>query len=64
VTYHKFFDVLDTDGDPRIAHTDAGHNETEANTETLLQRWLRDRFPSVEWLRTETRTSPMQTFVL
>lgn len=64
VTYHKFFDVLDTDGDPRMALIDAGHYETEAITETLLQRWLRDRFPSVEWLRTETRTSPMQTFVL
>jgi dinuclear metal center YbgI/SA1388 family protein len=64
VTYHKFFDVLDTNGHPRMALIDAGHYETEAITEHLLQRWLRDHFPAVEWLRTETRTSPMQTFVL
>ncbi len=63
VTYHTFFDVLDTDGRPRMALIDAGHYETEAITESLLQDWLRRRFPMVEWRRTETRTSPMKTFV-
>lgn len=63
VTYHKFFDVLSADGHPRMALIDAGHYETEAITERLLQRRLRDRFPEVDWHRTATRTSPMQTFV-
>jgi len=63
VTYHTFFDVLDTDGRPRMALIDAGHYETEAITENLLQDWLRRRFPTVEWRRTETRTSPMDTFI-
>ncbi len=63
VTYHTFFDVLDEAGRPRMALIDAGHYETEAVTERLLQRWLAARFPAVEWLRTATRTSPMATFV-
>ena len=63
VTYHRFFDVLDTDGRPRMALIDAGHYETEALTESLLHDWLDRRFPSVEWRRTETRTSPMETFI-
>ena len=63
VTYHRFFDVLDTDGQPRMALIDAGHYETEALTEGLLHGWLHRRFPSVQWRRTETRTSPMETFI-
>ena len=63
VTYHKFFDVLDLEGRPRMALIDAGHYETEVVTEGLLQHWLSQRFPSVDWLRTATRTSPIDTFV-
>ncbi len=63
VTYHKFFDVLDLEGRPRMALIDAGHYETEAVTEGLLQQWLSHRFPTVEWRRTATRTSPIETFV-
>ncbi len=63
VTYHQFFDALDPDGAPQMAFIDAGHYETEAVTEQLLQSWLAERFPAVDWRRTETRTSPMRTFV-
>lgn len=63
VTYHTFFDVLDHDGHPRMAFIDAGHYETEALTEALLRDWLRERFGTVAWHRTATRTSPMQTYV-
>lgn len=63
VTYHEFFDVLGAEGSPRMALIDAGHYETEAVTERLLQRWLTEDFPQVDWQRTETRTSPMRTFV-
>ncbi len=63
VTYHKFFDVLDANGHPQMALIDAGHYETEAITERLLQHWLRERFPATNWNRTALRTSPMQTFV-
>ncbi|GIV59925.1 MAG: Nif3-like dinuclear metal center hexameric protein [Rhodothermaceae bacterium] len=62
VSYHRFFDVLDPDGHPRMALIDAGHYETEAVTETLLCEWLGRRFPGVTWQRTRTRTSPMHTF--
>lgn len=63
VTYHQFFDVLDTDGHPQMALVDAGHYETEALTERLLQTYLAGRFPQVDWQRTATRTSPMRTYV-
>ena len=59
VTYHKFFDVLDASGRPRMALIDAGHYETEAVTEQLLTDWLAERFPSVAWQRTSVRTSPV-----
>ncbi len=62
VRYHQFFDVLDTNGTPRMAIIDAGHYETEAHTEALLRAWLRERFPSVAWHRTATRTSPVRSF--
>ncbi|WP_105011363.1 Nif3-like dinuclear metal center hexameric protein [Salinibacter sp. 10B] len=63
VKYHEFFNVLDTNGDPDMALIDPGHYETEALTEALLRDWLADRFPTVTWHRTDTRTSPMQTYV-
>ena len=62
VTYHRFFDVLGEAGRPRMALIDPGHYETERITEQLLQNWLAARFPTTEWLRTETRTSPVETF--
>lgn len=63
VTYHKFFDVLGPDGTPRMACIDAGHYETEAITEVLLQQHLQQHVPAVRWHRTRTRTSPVRTFV-
>ena len=63
VKYHEFFDVLDHGGTPDMALVDPGHYETEALTEALLRDWLTERFPAATWRRTETRTSPMKTFV-
>jgi len=63
ITYHEFFDVLDPDGAPDMALVDPGHYETEALTEALLRDWLADRFDTVAWRRTSTRTSPMKTHV-
>lgn len=63
ITYHKFFDVLDGDGQPTMALIDPGHYETEAMTEQLLRDWLAERFPGQEWLRTTQRTSPIRTFI-
>lgn len=63
VKYHEFFDVLDANGTPDLALIDPGHYETEVLTESLLQNWLDDRFPSVTWRRTNARTSPMRTFI-
>jgi hypothetical protein len=63
VTYHEFFNALNTEGTPEMALIDPGHYETEALTEALLRDWLADRFPAVTWTRTDTRTSPMDTFV-
>lgn len=63
ITYHRFFEVLNTEGVPEMAVIDAGHYETEALTETLLQSWLSKGFPDTVWSRTQTRTSPINTFV-
>lgn len=63
VKYHEFFEVLDTNGLPDMALIDPGHYETEALTEALLRDWLTDRFPAASWHRTDTRTTPMKTFV-
>ncbi|BBM70165.1 Nif3-like dinuclear metal center hexameric protein [Rhodothermus marinus] len=63
LTYHRFFEVLDNDGRPRMALIDAGHYETEALTEALLATWLQQRFPTVDWKRTTARTSPVRTFI-
>lgn len=63
VTYHTFFDVLDARGRAQMAFIDAGHYETEAITEELLRGYLEERFSSVEWVATKTRTSPVRTFV-
>jgi putative NIF3 family GTP cyclohydrolase 1 type 2 len=63
VKYHEFFQALDRDGTPGMALVDPGHYETEALTEALLRDWLTERFPAAQWHRTETRTSPMKTFV-
>ncbi|SHK02461.1 Nif3-like dinuclear metal center hexameric protein [Rhodothermus profundi] len=63
LSYHRFFEVLDNEGRPRMALIDAGHYETEALTETLLQHWLQQHFPAVEWRRTTVRTSPVRTFI-
>ena len=62
VKYHDFFQVLNTGGQPQMAFIDAGHYETEALTEQLLCNYLDERFPQVDWQRTEARTSPMRTF--
>ncbi|MEZ4698840.1 MAG: Nif3-like dinuclear metal center hexameric protein [Rhodothermales bacterium] len=62
ITYHRFFDVLDGAGDPRMALIDAGHYETERHTEALLQQWLATRFSKVRWIRTGHGTSPMQSY--
>ncbi len=63
LTYHRFFEVLGDDGRPRMALVDAGHYETEALTETLLEKWLQQRFPTVSWQCTAARTSPVRTFI-
>ena len=63
ISYHHFFEVLDHNGHPRMALIDAGHYETERHTEALLCDWLGRHFPQVRFVRTELRTSPIQTYV-
>lgn len=63
VKYHDYFNVLATDGTPRMAFIDAGHYETEALTEALLCRYLQERFADVLFTETSTRTSPMRRFI-
>lgn len=58
--YHSFFDVLAADGSPpSMALIDAGHYETEAETEALLLEWLSSNIPAIGWHRTGHRTSPV-----
>ncbi|WP_412067682.1 Nif3-like dinuclear metal center hexameric protein [Rubrivirga sp. IMCC43871] len=63
VTYHRFFEALDTEGRPRLALVDAGHYETEAITERLIADHLRGVLPGLSVDVTRLRTSPMRTFV-
>jgi putative NIF3 family GTP cyclohydrolase 1 type 2 len=63
VTYHRFFEALDAEGGPRMALIDAGHYETEAITEALLADHLAAHVEGLEAVRTETRTSPMNTWI-
>lgn len=63
VTYHKFFDVLNNGGKPRMALIDAGHYETEVHAEELVRQWLANRFPEVSWQRATSSTNPVRTFV-
>ena len=60
ITYHRFFDVLDTSGNPRMALINAEHYATEVCTEDLLIDWLSTRFKRVDWIKTAHRTSPIQ----
>jgi len=62
ISYHSFFEVMDDANGFRMALVDAGHYETEAATEQLLLRWLSEHVPSVKWLRTSLKTSPVGTF--
>ena len=63
VTYHRFFDPMDTEGHARIALIDAGHYETEWISERLIADRLAGEFSGLAVSRTRHRTSPMQTFV-
>lgn len=63
VTYHKFFDALDHNHSHQMAVLDVGHYESEVHTEQLIVDYLQPRFDDVAFVRTNVRTSPMQTFV-
>ena len=62
VTYHRFFEALDTSGQPRLTLVDAGHYETEAVTERLIADRLRQAHAGLAVDVTRHRTSPMRTF--
>jgi len=63
ITYHHFFEALDNTDHPKIALIDPGHYETEQITEKLLADFLSEEFPDLEWLQTNTKTSPVKSFV-
>jgi len=63
LSHHRFFEVLDNEGQPIMALVDAGHYETERFTEDLLRAHLLNAFPDVDWHVTCTRTSAGKTFV-
>lgn len=62
ITYHRFFEVLDPDGHPRMALINADHYDTEQCVEDLLVDWLSARFEGVTWEKTEMRTGPIEQF--
>jgi len=63
ITYHRYFEVLDSNGHPRMALVNAGHFETERCTEDLLVDFMTQRFPGVSFAATRHRTGPVQTWV-
>ncbi|MEM8600381.1 MAG: Nif3-like dinuclear metal center hexameric protein [Bacteroidota bacterium] len=64
VTYHTFFDALDSEGRPQMALIDAGHYETERITERILVDYLAGAFETLTVHRTGSWTSPMKTFAM
>jgi len=63
ITYHRYFEVLDQTGNPRMALVNAGHFETERCTEDLLVDRLTPSFPGVRFFTTKHRTAPVRTWV-
>ena len=64
VSHHRFFEVLDLDGNPTMALIDAGHYETERFTENILHDHLARTFPAIDWNITSIRTGAAETYVL
>lgn len=62
VTYHKFFEVLDSSGQCRMALIDPGHYETEAVAEQLLHAYLTEHLPETTWIVTSSTTNPVRYF--
>ena len=63
VTYHRFFEVLNTQGAAQMALINMGHYETEACAETLLANWLSERFKGLSFQKTREKTSPIQYYI-
>ncbi len=63
LSYHTFFEVLGASGTHKMALIDAGHYETESETEALLVDWLTAHLPDVDWRRTTHRSSPIKYHV-
>lgn len=63
ITYHRYFEVLDSAGNPRMALVNAGHFETEQCTEDLLVDYLTQKVPGVRFTATRHRTAPVRTWV-
>lgn len=63
ITYHRYFEVLDPNGQSRMALVNAGHFETERCTEDLLVDRLTPSFPGVRFFTTKHRTAPVRTWV-
>ena len=63
ITYHRYFEVLGTDGLPRMALVNAGHFETEHCTEDLLADRLTRELPGVRFVTTKHRSAPVRTWV-
>jgi dinuclear metal center YbgI/SA1388 family protein len=63
LSHHRYFEVMDLVGEPRMAMIDAGHYETERPTEDILRDFLAGRFPDVGWAVTANRTGAARTYV-
>ncbi|MFW5955382.1 MAG: Nif3-like dinuclear metal center hexameric protein, partial [Rhodothermales bacterium] len=62
LTYHRFFEVYDSQGTSRMALIDAGHYETEAPVEEMLCSFLSEQVPDVHWSATRHNTNPVKYF--
>jgi len=63
LSHHRYFEVMDLAGHPRMALVDAGHYETERFTEDVLAAFLSDAFPQVGFTVTSLRTGAARTYV-
>ncbi|MBN8589084.1 MAG: Nif3-like dinuclear metal center hexameric protein [Rhodothermia bacterium] len=63
LTYHQNFDVLNQNGQPKMALVDVGHYESEWITEELVVNKLKEWQPKLEVHRTGHSTNPTRMFV-
>ncbi len=60
ITYHRYFEVYDPNGNDELLLVDVGHHESERETEALFVDKLKNSHSSVQFIRTSINTNPVR----